>query len=164
MTFTRFSTRLALCGALLTALAAQAQVQITDAWARATVAQQKATGVFMQLTAAKDQRLVAVQSPAAGISEVHEMKMEGDVMKMRPLPALALPAGQRVTLQPGGLHLMLMDLKQPLAAGSSLALTLTFEGADGVRQEQQLTVPVRAPGAAPAAGHGAHGAHGAHGR
>lgn len=152
MSFPTLLSRLAAAGLLCTTLAAQAQVQISDAWARATVAQQKATGVFMRLTAPKDTRLVAVSTPTAGIAEVHEMKMEGDVMKMRPLPGLELPAGKTVLLQPGGLHIMLMDLKQPVAAGSSIELTLTFEGADGVRQSQPLAVPARALGAAPAAG------------
>ena len=121
---------------------AWAQVKIENAWARATVQGQKATGAFMKLTAPQATRLVAVSTPVAGVSEIHEMKMDGGVMKMRALPALELPANQAVELQPGGYHLMLMDLKAPLAKDSSVALTLTFKDAKGVETKQQVSVPV----------------------
>ena len=121
---------------------AWAQVKIENAWARATVQGQKATGAFMKLTAPQATRLVAVSTPVAGVSEIHEMKMDGGVMKMRALPALELPANQAVELQPGGYHLMLMDLKAPLAKDGSIALTLTFKDAKGVESRQQVNVPV----------------------
>jgi copper(I)-binding protein len=121
---------------------AWAQVRIDNAWARATVQGQKATGAFMKLTAPQATQLVAVSSPAAGVAEIHEMKMDGNVMKMRALPALDLPAGQTVELRPGGHHLMLMDLKTPLAKDASVALTLTFRDAKGVETRQQVTLPV----------------------
>lgn len=119
-----------------------AQVKIDQAWARATVQGQKATGAFMQLMAPQAMQLVGVSSPIAGMAEVHEMKMEGGVMKMRAVPALELPAHQAVELKPGGFHLMLMDLKAPLAKDSSLTLTLTFKDAKGVQSQQQVDVPV----------------------
>ena len=75
-----------------------ASVEIKDPWVRATVAQQKATGAFMQLTAKADSKLVEVKSPVAGVVEIHEMAMEKDVMKMRQVPGLALPAGKAVAL------------------------------------------------------------------
>jgi len=111
------------------ALAGQAfaQVDVSQAWVRATVAQQKATGAFLQLKAKRDSRLVEAHSKAAGVVEVHEMVMDGSTMKMRAVPALELPAGQLVELKPGGLHVMLMDLKQPIKAGDKLVLTLVFE-------------------------------------
>ncbi len=121
---------------------AWAQVKVENAWARATVQGQKATGAFMKLTAPQATRLVAVSTPVAGVSEIHEMKMDGGVMKMRALPALELPANQAVELQPGGYHLMLMDLKAPLAKDGSIALTLTFKDAKGVESRQQVSVPV----------------------
>jgi copper(I)-binding protein len=130
---------------LLTALgsaSAWAQVKIDQAWARATVQGQKATGAFMKITAPQSTRLVAVSSPVAGVAEVHEMKMDGGVMKMRAIPALDLPAGQAVELKPGGYHLMLMDLKAPLPKDSSVALTLTFKDAKGTESQQRVTVPV----------------------
>ena len=134
--------------------AAQTSVQISDPWVRATVPQQKATGAFMRLTAAQATSLVRAESPAAGVTEVHEMKMDSDVMKMRAVPSLELPAGKAVELKPGGYHVMLMDLKAPLAKGATVPLTLVFKDAQGAESQMQLQVPVsvQAPGAA-----GAHG-------
>ncbi|ABM43465.1 protein of unknown function DUF461 [Acidovorax sp. JS42] len=155
-------SRIAVAATLLVAGAAHAQVTVQDAWVRATVPQQKATGAFMRLTAAQDARLVSASSPVAGVTEVHEMKLVDNVMKMRPLPALDLPAGQAVELKPGGYHIMLLDLKQPVAQGSTVPLTLVFEAKDGQRTTQELQAPVRAVSAtaAPAMGHGKpHGGH-----
>lgn len=154
------------CALALTAASAGAQssaVQVQDAWARATLAQQSATGAFMKLTAPAATRLVEVRSPAAGIVEIHEMKLEGDVMRMRAVDVLPLPAGKAVELKPGGLHVMLMDLNAPVKAGDSLPLTLVFEGADGKRFTQDVKAPVRALGVTPpapaAGGSGGHGGH-----
>ena len=97
------------------AWAQTAAVKVEGAWARASVQGQKATGAFMRLTAKDGARLVRAESPAAGLAEVHEMKMEGDIMKMRAVPTLDLPAGKTVELKPGGYHIMLLDLKAPLA-------------------------------------------------
>lgn len=132
---------------LATSLCTGAQAQdivITDAWARATVAGQKATGAFMTITAKEASQLVAASSPVAGITEIHEMKMEKDVMRMAPVPALALPAGKAVALKPGGYHVMFMDLKNTLTDKSTVPLTLTFENAKGQKSQQVLQVPVRA--------------------
>ena len=137
------------------ALAQSPAVKIDGAWARATVPGQKGTGAFMTLTAEQPLRLVAVSSPVAGVSESHEMKMEGDVMRMRALPALELPAGKAVALRPGGHHLMLMDLKQPLVKDTQVPVTLRFVDAQGKTSEMQLSLPIAlvAPaGAAKAAG------------
>ena len=132
-------------------------VDVQDAWVRATVAQQKSTGAFMRLTAKADSRVVAARSPVAGVVEVHEMAMEKDVMRMRAVPALALPAGQTVELKPGGYHVMLMDLKAPVKAGEVVPLTLTLESASGQRSTLDIQAEVRALGtpAAMPAGHGA---------
>jgi len=150
---------LALALTLATGLApAQAPaVKVEGAWARATVPGQKGTGAFMNITATKGTRLVGVSSPAAGVAEVHEMKMEGDIMRMRALPGLDLAAGQTVSLKPGGYHLMLMDLKAPLANGSTVAVTLRFKDGKGIESKLDLVLPVglAAPGAVPGkpAGH-----------
>ena len=111
---------------------------------RATVPQQKATGFFVQLQSATDSKLVAVSSPLTPIVEIHEMAVQDNVMKMRELPALDLPAGKAVELKPGGYHVMLMDLKQQLKAGESVPLTLVVEGKDGKRETLQVKAPVRA--------------------
>jgi len=140
--------RLLLASALFVSLAAQAQVKVDDPWVRATVAPQKATGAFMQLTAAKGAKVVAVSSPVAAVAEIHEMKMDGGVMKMRAVDALPLPAGQAVALQPGSYHVMLMGLKAPIQAGERVPLTLTVEGEDGKRTAVEVKAEARsaAPG------------------
>jgi hypothetical protein len=148
------------CSLVLAASAwAQSPVQVQDAWARATVASQSATGAFMKLTSPENTRLVEASSPVAGIVEIHEMRMEGDVMRMRAVTALPLAAGQTVELKPGGYHVMLMDLKGPLKAGDTVPLSLVFEGANGQRRTQEVKAVARAMGAAAApagAGHGGH--------
>jgi copper(I)-binding protein len=163
MTFSHW-TRAAALAVGLSVMAAGASAQAVDvqnAWARATVQGQKATGAFMTLTAPSAAKLVSVSSPVAGIAEVHEMKMEGDVMKMRALAGgLDLPAGKAVDLKPGGYHIMMMDLKLPLQKDTTIPLTLVFKDAKGVETKKELKVPVAqaAPAGAPAAaaGHGEH--------
>ncbi len=131
-----------------------AQTTVKEAWVRGTVAQQKATGLFAEITSAKGGRLVSVSTAVAGVVEIHQMAMEGDVMKMRALPhGLDLPAGKMVALKPGGYHVMLMDLKQPLAAGDTVTVSLVIEGADKKRETIEIKAPVRALGAAAGAGH-----------
>lgn len=124
-------------------------VTVTDAWARATVQGQKATGAFMKITAKDSAKLVGVSSPVAGVVEIHEMKMDKDVMKMSALPnGLELPAGKAVELKPGGYHVMLMDLKAPLTKDTTIPLTLTVQDAKGVKStvELKLLVGMQAPG------------------
>ncbi len=141
---------------LFTTLANAQNVEVKDAWVRPTVAGQKGTGGFMKITAQTPLTLVGVSSPVAGVAEVHEMKMDGDVMRMRAVPSLALPAGKTVELKPGGFHLMLMDLKQPLAKDSTVPVTLLFKDAQGKPSELALKLPVAigAPGMPASAGHG----------
>jgi hypothetical protein len=125
-------------------------VEVKDAWVRTTVQGQKATGAFMKITAKDGAKLVAASTPVAGVAEVHEMKMEGDVMKMRAVQGgLDLPAGKTVELKSGGYHVMLMDLKTALAKDSTIPLTLVFKDAKGLESKVELKVPVAtvAPGA-----------------
>jgi periplasmic copper chaperone A len=141
----KFSKHL-IAAALTTVCAVSASAQnvtVTDAWARATVQGQKATGAFMKITAKDNAKLVSASSPSAGVVEIHEMKMEKDVMKMAALPnGLELPAGKAVELKPGGYHVMLMDLKAPLAKDSTVPLTLTVQDAKGVKSNIELQVKV----------------------
>ena len=135
--------RLLIASPLLLSLAALAQspaVKVDDPWVRATVAPQKATGAFMQLTSARPAKVVAASSPLAAAVEIHEMKMDDGVMKMRAVDALPLPAGQAVALKPGSYHVMLMGLKAPIKAGEAVPLTLTVEGED----KQRTTVEIKA--------------------
>jgi copper(I)-binding protein len=121
---------------------AWAQVTVQDPWVRGTVAQQKGTGMFARITSAQPARLVSASSPAAGVVEIHEMLMQGDVMRMRAIPGLDLPAGKTVELKPGGLHIMLIDLKQPLEPGKTVPVTLVVE-TGGKRESIEVKVPVR---------------------
>lgn len=139
---------------------ANAQVTVKDAWVRATVPQQKATGAFMQLQASKDSRLVSASSPLTPAVEVHEMAMQDNVMKMRQVPFVELPAGKAVELKPGGFHVMLMDLNQQVKEGDTVPLTLVIEAKDGKRESVEVKAAVRALNTStqPAA-HNAHGDH-----
>jgi len=133
-------------------LTAFAQITVTDPWIRATVPHQQATGAFMQLSAAQDTRLVEVVTPLATVAEVHEMKLDNGVMKMRAMDGLPLLAHKPVTLQPGGLHIMLMGLKRQVKEGELVPVTLIFEGRDNKRESVEVKVPVR-PLAGTSAGH-----------
>ena len=123
-----------------------AQTTVKDPWVRGTVPQQKATGMFAQITSPTGGRLLSASSPVASVVEIHEMAMEGDVMKMRAVPGLDLPAGKAVDLKPGGYHVMLIDLKQALKAGDKVPVTLVIEGKDGKRETLEVSAPVRALG------------------
>ena len=146
MFFKRFRLALVIAASSLIAVvhaqAAKVNVDIKNAWVRSAVPGQMGTGAFMKLTAKTSMQLVGVSSPVAGVSEVHEMKMDGDIMKMRAVPVLDLPAGKAVELKPGGYHVMLMDLKQPLPKDSKVPLTLMFKDAKGVTSKIELRVPV----------------------
>jgi copper(I)-binding protein len=137
---------------------AQAQPAVEQAWVRASVPGQQATGAFMRITAPEPLQLVGASSPVAGVTEVHEMKMEGDVMRMRPSGPVDLPAGKPFELKPGGYHIMLQDLKQPLKAGASVPITLVFRNPKGVESRVEVRAPValQPPAGAAAAG-GMHG-------
>lgn len=141
---------LALMAALSMPGGAQAaDVLVSQAWIRPAVKGQSGTGGFMRLISTQGATLVGFESPVAK-AELHEMAMDGDVMRMRPIQALTLPAGRPVDLKPGSYHLMLIGLKKPLNAGESVPLTLKLKTADGKAIQQKVSVPVqaRAPQAA----------------
>ena len=131
-----------LCAALISS-AVFAPVSVTARGVRAPVPQQKATGAFMQITSPVDAKLVEVRSPAAKVVEVHEMVMEKDVMKMRAIPGLDLPAGKAVELKPGGYHVMLINLNAQVKEGDMVPLTVVVEGKDGKRESVEINAPVR---------------------
>lgn len=141
---------------------ALADIRIDNAWTRATVSTQRASGAFMTITSDTAARLVGVHSPVAGIAEIHEMTVIDNIMRMRAIDSLALPAGTAVTLKPGGYHLMLLDLKSALQEGEQIPLTLTIEDDDGTRKDITVQAEVRAltarstdhGGAMGTAGHG----------
>lgn len=114
------------------ALSASAQIKIENAWVRATVPQQQATGAFMKITSSETVTLVAVTTPAAKTNEIHEMKMEGGIMKMRAhLNGLEIRADTTLELKSGGYHLMMMELDKAIKAGDVVPLKLEFTDAKG---------------------------------
>jgi copper(I)-binding protein len=131
-----------------------APVDVQGAWIRPAVPGQSGTGAFMKLSAPSGAKLVGVSTPAAGVAEVHEMKMDGDTMRMRAVQGgLDLPPRQTVELKPSGFHVMLMDLKQPMTKGATVLLTLRFVDSKGVKSTLEITVPVGMPEGAPADPH-----------
>jgi periplasmic copper chaperone A len=139
--------RWALAAMMVMSLAAQAQrsvdIDVKAAWARPTVAGQTGTGAFMQLTSRDGAQLLGASSDVAGVVEIHEMAMEGNVMRMRPIRRLDLPPGGTVELKPGGHHMMLMDLKRPLAVGEKIKINLQLETRDKKLVTQPIEVEVR---------------------
>jgi len=122
---------------------AQASVTATDAWVRGTVPAQQTTGVFVTLQSSEESRLVAVTTPAARSAEIHASEQKQGVMHMHALDAIALPAGQRVELKPGGFHIMLVGLTRALGAGDTVPLTFTFEDLQGKRTRIEVRAQVR---------------------
>jgi copper(I)-binding protein len=131
------------------AAAQTGQVEIKDAWARATPGKAENGAAYLTIETSTPDKLVAVSSPAAKKTGLHTMTMDGSVMKMRPLDGLEVPANQPVTLKPGGVHIMLQGLNEPLQAGKSFPLTLSFEKAG----QRQVEVAVEKPGAMGPEGH-----------
>lgn len=119
-------------------------VQIENAYTRSTVPGQMAAGGFMKIEnkGAVDQ-LISASSPVAGEVQLHEMSMEGNVMKMRQVKEVVVPAGGAVELKPGGMHLMFMNIKAPLTAGETVPVKLKFAKAG----EVEVKMPVNAMGA-----------------
>ncbi len=122
---------------------ADSSVEIRDPWVRATVPGQPVAAAYAQLKAATRLSLVGVSSPAAKRGEIHEMKTDGGMMKMRAVKEVPMAGGKIVRLAPGGLHVMLFDLEKPLPAGSTVALTFTFRRKSGETFQQTVMAPVR---------------------
>jgi len=141
---------LCIAGWALVAAQAWADVTVTGAWVRGTVPKQQATGAFMKLKSTEDVSLVNAASPSANIVEIHEMTMRGNVMAMRSIDDIPLPAGKVVELKPGGFHVMLIDLVKPLAKGDKVPITLTFVGKEGKRSKLEIKAEVLPPGSTPA--------------
>lgn len=119
-------------------------VQIENAYTRATVPGQQVAGGFMKIeNKGSADQLISASSPVAGEVQLHEMSMEGQVMKMRQVKDIAVPAGGAVELKPGGFHLMFINIKSPLAAGETVPVRLKFAKAG----EVEVKMPVNAMGA-----------------
>ena len=142
-----------------TTTVSHSNVIISDSWVRPTVKGQRATGAFMKITAKENSKLLSVSSPAAGVAEIHEMKMEKDVMKMAAIPSLDLPAGKAVELKPGSYHVMLMDLKAPVEKGAKVPLTLKFQDAKGGNFQVEVQLDAAIPSVAQPSGGAKHHHH-----
>lgn len=136
----KFSQFSAACALLCATALAQAEVTVKNAWIRATVPQQKVGGVFLQIESTSDAKLIEAHSTAAASAELHEMKFDNNIMRMREIDQLALPAGKPVDLKPGGYHLMLMGLKNQVKVGDVIPLTLVIENKDKKRQTIEVKV------------------------
>jgi copper(I)-binding protein len=145
MKFTRIMTMLcSFAAAMLVASAPAAQtVKAANAWARATAPLQKTASVYLDLTSDRNAALVAAGSPFARRAELHSMSVEGGIMRMRPLPAVDLPAGQTVRLAPNGQHIMLFDLKRELRPGDRLPLVLSIQSSGTSLTSLSVDVEVR---------------------
>lgn len=110
-------------------------VTVKDAWVRAPAPGQRVAGAYMELVSRTPMALTAVASSAAARVELHSTSMEGGVMKMRPVARIELPAGKAVRLAPGGLHIMLVDIRQPLKPGNRVPLVLTVQSADSASRD-----------------------------
>lgn len=122
---------------------AMAQVSVKNAWVRATVGPQKTTGAFLQIETKNEVNLVKVESKAAGMVEIHEMQMDGGVMKMREVEKVNCPAGKVTELSPGGFHIMLMNLKKQAKEGDQIPLILSFEDRQGKKQVVSVNAIVK---------------------
>ncbi|MBK8174756.1 MAG: copper chaperone PCu(A)C [Rhodospirillales bacterium] len=141
--FTRAASTVLL--GLLSTGAFAADITVEDAFARASAGMVQTGAAFMTLknSGSVDDKLIAAHSPVATQVELHTHIKDGEVMRMRPVPSIDVPAGGSATLQPGGLHIMLIGLKAPLKQGEQFPLTLSFAKAG----EMTIEVPVKSPGA-----------------
>jgi len=136
------------CSLLGLAWQVSAQTQVQDAWVRATVAGQPSTGAFMTLQADSDSKLLSVQSPVAKTVQIHQSTMKDDVMSMRQVESVILPAGKPVSFDPHGYHIMLIDLTAQVQEGSKVPLTLIVENAKGEKETIEVQAEARALGMA----------------
>jgi copper(I)-binding protein len=134
----------AACILAFIALPAWAQVTVHEPWIRATVPGQPTAGAYMRLTAGTDARLVSASSPVAGVTELHQMTMDKGVMRMRAVAGIDIPAGKGAELKPGGLHIMMMDLKRPMKEGETVPITLVVEDGSKRRSSIEVKATVRA--------------------
>jgi copper(I)-binding protein len=127
----------------MAASGAHADVRVANPWVRGIVKGQTDTGAFMTLKSTEATRLVGASSPAARSAQIHEMKMSGDMMTMRPVTALDVPADTAVELKPGGYHVMLIGMKKPLAKGDKVPIKLTFQSKGGAKSTVEIQAEVR---------------------
>ncbi len=131
-----------LCG--LSFAAQAADVEVSQAWTRATAPGQDSAMVQAVITSKQAAQLVGVSCDCAKTAELHSMVHEGGMMKMRQVEAIDLPAGEAVDLGAAGYHLMLMGLKQQIKEGKQIQLTLTLRDKDGKTRNVKFKAPAKA--------------------
>ncbi len=131
------------CWCMCAGTALALDVVVSDAWTRATAPGQKVAGVYFDIESGSEARLVGVETGIADVAELHYMKMQDGVMRMRAMPTVDLPARETVKFAPGGLHVMLFELKRPLQAGEEFDLTLLVEDASGRQSRVNVSAEVR---------------------
>ena len=109
---------------------ASALPTISDVWVKATIPGGSVSGAYMHIKSAVRVKLIKVESPAAGLIELHESKITNGVMEMKAVDGVEIPTGKSVTLKPGGMHVMMMKIAKPIIVGDKVPLTLTFMGPD----------------------------------
>lgn len=132
-----------LVGMLCAQIALAADVKVEHAWMRATAPGQAVAGAFMDITSASDARLMGASSPVAGTVQLHTMSMTDGVMEMREMKEIALPKNKTVKLAPGGLHIMLFDLKQAMKPGDVIPVTLDIATTPKHHEKVEVKVEVR---------------------
>jgi periplasmic copper chaperone A len=146
-----FAVAATLAATIAAALAQTGQIEVTNAWARATPGGAATGAAYLTLLSPVGDRLIAASTPVAKIAQLHTMTTQGGIMRMRPIAGIDLPAGKAVTLKPGGMHIMLTGLIAPLKDGQKFPLTLTFKNGGA----KEVTVTVAKVGAmGPAGGMG----------
>lgn len=127
----------------LSAPAFAADVTIKNAWTRPTVPGQPAAAAYFDITASKNVHIIKVETPAASVAEVHDMKNDAKgVMRMRAEPNLLLPAGQTVHFKPSGLHVMMTRLQQQFEEGKKYSMIFTFDD-NGTHTQLRVDIPIR---------------------
>ncbi len=134
--------RLALLAVVgLAGCAPRTGIDIDQVWARATPPGASVTAVYAQILAHEADELIAVSSPAAATAEIHTTSEADGIMTMRPVPSVSLPTGIPVKFESGGLHIMLLDLQEPLSAGQSVPVTFTFKSAPAMTVQADVVAP-----------------------
>lgn len=114
---------------------AEESIRVFDAWARATILASRPGAAYVTIECAAEDRLLGVTTPVAGQVMIHAVEKDGDISRMKHIETLELPAGERVTLAPGSMHLMLMGLQDKLSEGTTFPMTLSFENAGEITVE-----------------------------
>ncbi len=127
----------------VSSLFADSELDVRDAWIRATVPGQPVAAAYLTLRSSTNLRLVSARSEVARAVEIHEMSLTDGVMRMRHLESLDVPGGHEIRMTPGGIHLMLLDVRRPLLSGEQVELDLVTVTGDEKPRSTHVRVPVR---------------------